>query len=767
MKRIFILFGVLALAMGSQAQMNQHSNYIGLNVGGGMNTLMYKPADGNWKPQLGFLGELKYMHFFGKHFGIGLGVAFDYSRAAAKYDWTMNASNAFSLVHPANNLTYFPHVGFNDWKESQTMMSVNVPIELLWRAPIGERWFFLLGLGAQLEFPLKSEYKAEDGTFQVTGQFPAYGPYDLHDLPAYGFDTYNANEKGDVEDLKKMGVSLIADLGFNYAMSNHWGLYFGVYGAYGLTNLIDKASNQPMLNAPDITTAGPVTAPLVNDYNGVINSNQVDELRLLNVGAKIGINVGWNCHPSAGDKGTGALVPYDNSGNGSNANGNNNAGNNNAGNNNAGNNNAGNNNAGNNNAGNNDGNAYGTDYDEEAAAAQAAEEAAAREARCNARRMNNPDMAAAMANIESDIAEAEQAANESGSASAKEAVADAKAAAADAKSAYAKGQYCKAYDLFNEAYGHIADSYAADARDYAGKKNIPTASQAADDAALYADAAHKDGLDCAMAASRNAKINSDIARNADKGDRGNAAYNDPNFANNLANEAIAMANETGSKPALTDGKDAAGKAYRGNLPESYAAAAKSFAESGEACAAKNNSGEAQAAVKEAKQYAAEAAEASRMGNAAAAYRAAIRARDAAQRACGTTTHAKQDSKPADRKQLQSLLDDINATVNFDFAKTDPKFDEKTDRAINAICKAMAADKNLKVVVTGHTDNIGSAETNMEYGMKRAEVLKALMVKRGAPAANITTVSKGESEPIVDNDTEEHRYMNRRAVITLK
>ena len=738
MKRIFILFGVLALAMGSQAQMNQHSNYIGLNLGGGMNTLMYSPADGTWNPKLGFLGELKYIHFFGKHFGLGFGVQFDYSRSGATYDWTENANNAISLTHPANNLIYYPHVGFDSWKETQTVMSVNVPIELYWRAPIGERWFFLLGLGAQLDFPLKSDFKADDGSFTVTGQFPAYGPYDLHDLPAYGFDTYTADESGDNEGLKQMGVSIIADLGFNYALSNHWGFYFGLYGGYGITNLLDEVSNAPLLNAPDAATATTTTGPLVSDYTGVYNSNQIDELHRLNVGLKIGINVGWNCHSTKGGDNDGALVPYDNSGS---------------------------NNAGNNgNNGNN--NTYTNPDDEAAAAAQAAEEAAAREARCNARRMNNPDLAAAMANIDADIAEAEQAANASGSAAAKEAVADAKAAAADAKKAHKNGQYCKAYDLFNNAYGDIADSYAADARECAGKKNLPTASQAADDAALYADAAHKDGLDCAMAASRNAKINSEIACNADRTDRTAPAYDDPNFANNLANEAIAMANQTGSKPALTDGKDAAGKAYRGNLPESYAAAAKSFAESGEACAAKNNSAEAQAAVKEAKQYAAEAAEAARMGNTAAAYRAAVKARDAAQRACGTESKPV-ENKPADRAQLQKLLDDINATVNFDFAKTDPKFDEKTDRAINAICAAMAADRNLKVLVTGHTDSIGSDEGNMKYGMKRAEALKALMVKRGAPAANITTASKGEREPVVPNDTEEHRYMNRRAVITLK
>ena len=720
--------------------MNQHSNYIGFNVGGGMNTLMYNPADGTWNPKLGFLGELKYMHFFGKHFGMGIGVQFDYSRAGATYDWVENANNALSLVHPANNLTYFPHAGFNNWEETQTVMSVNVPIELYWRAPMGERWFFLLGLGAQLDFPMKSSFKADDGSYSVTGYFPATN-VEYSNLPAYGFDTYSADESGDVENLKKMGVSLIADLGFNYALSNHWGLYFGIYGAYGLTNLIDEASTSPLLNAPDITTT-PTTGVAVSDYNGVFNSSQIDELHRLSVGAKIGINVGWNCHSTKGDDNAGALVPYDN---------------------------AGNDNAGNNNVGSN--NTYNNPDDEASAAAQAAEEAAAREARCNARRMNNPDMASALANIDADLAEAEQAANESGSAAAKEAVADAKAAAADAKEAHKKGQYCKAYDLFNEAYGDIADSYAADARDYAGKKNLPVASQAADDAALYADASHKDGLDCAMAASRNAKINSEIARDADKADRGNAAYNDPNFANNLANEAIAMANETGSKPALTDGKDAAGKAYRGNLPESYAAAAKSFAESGEACAAKNSSADAKAAVDEAKKYAAESANAARMGNVAAAYNNAVKARAAAQRACGATAQPADNSsnngKPADRAQLQKLLDQINATVHFDFGKTEPKFDDKTDLALSALCKAMAADKNLKVLVTGHTDNVGSSQGNMTYGKKRAEALKALLVKRGAPAASISTASKGENEPVVENDTEEHRYENRRAVITLK
>jgi outer membrane protein OmpA-like peptidoglycan-associated protein len=56
---------------------------------------------------------------------------------------------------------------------------------------------------------------------------------------------------------------------------------------------------------------------------------------------------------------------------------------------------------------------------------------------------------------------------------------------------------------------------------------------------------------------------------------------------------------------------------------------------------------------------------------------------------------------------------------------------------------------------------------MTCGKKRAEALKSLMVKRGAPAASISTTSRGDKEPAVENDSDEHRRQNRRAVITLR
>ena len=122
-------------------------------------------------------------------------------------------------------------------------------------------------------------------------------------------------------------------------------------------------------------------------------------------------------------------------------------------------------------------------------------------------------------------------------------------------------------------------------------------------------------------------------------------------------------------------------------------------------------------------------------------------------------------QPKDEKSQQ--LDNVDATVYFHSAGTKVQSDEQTDAAIQAICTAMKADSKLKVTVFGHTDNTGSAKTNMGYGMRRAQALKAYMVKLGAPAENINCESKGQKEPVADNKTAEGRAKNRRATVKMK
>lgn len=75
--------------------------------------------------------------------------------------------------------------------------------------------------------------------------------------------------------------------------------------------------------------------------------------------------------------------------------------------------------------------------------------------------------------------------------------------------------------------------------------------------------------------------------------------------------------------------------------------------------------------------------------------------------------------------------------------------------------------DMKILIIGHTDNTGDANINISLGQKRADFAKAYLVSNGILASNIETASKGQKEPIADNNTETGRAKNRRTVITIK
>ncbi|PHS71004.1 MAG: hypothetical protein COB23_01745 [Methylophaga sp.] len=71
-----------------------------------------------------------------------------------------------------------------------------------------------------------------------------------------------------------------------------------------------------------------------------------------------------------------------------------------------------------------------------------------------------------------------------------------------------------------------------------------------------------------------------------------------------------------------------------------------------------------------------------------------------------------------------------------------------------------------VHLIGHTDNVGNDEKNHTLGLKRAQMIQRLLIKRGATKNSITIESKGKLNPIGDNNTEVGRQMNRRVEIII-
>jgi len=75
-------------------------------------------------------------------------------------------------------------------------------------------------------------------------------------------------------------------------------------------------------------------------------------------------------------------------------------------------------------------------------------------------------------------------------------------------------------------------------------------------------------------------------------------------------------------------------------------------------------------------------------------------------------------------------------------------------------------RDYKVKVTGHTDYVGSARYNDRLALRRADSVKAFLLKYGVNDAQVTTAGDGKRAPEVDNRSKEGRFMNRRVVISV-
>jgi hypothetical protein len=80
---------------------------------------------------------------------------------------------------------------------------------------------------------------------------------------------------------------------------------------------------------------------------------------------------------------------------------------------------------------------------------------------------------------------------------------------------------------------------------------------------------------------------------------------------------------------------------------------------------------------------------------------------------------------------------------------------------------LSKNSGYNVELIGHTDFRGSDEYNLGLGRRRAETVKAFLIKYGASDGQITVQTSGEGTPEVPNETDEGRFMNRRVVMTVR
>ena len=100
-----------------------------------------------------------------------------------------------------------------------------------------------------------------------------------------------------------------------------------------------------------------------------------------------------------------------------------------------------------------------------------------------------------------------------------------------------------------------------------------------------------------------------------------------------------------------------------------------------------------------------------------------------------------------------------------FATGKAELQPESRPVLKEIASTMKQCANLRILVEGHTDNVGAAASNLTLSDQRAAAVKAAPVSGfGVDGARITTKGLGDTKPAAPNVTAVGRAQNRRVEI---
>ena len=127
------------------------------------------------------------------------------------------------------------------------------------------------------------------------------------------------------------------------------------------------------------------------------------------------------------------------------------------------------------------------------------------------------------------------------------------------------------------------------------------------------------------------------------------------------------------------------------------------------------------------------------------------------------SQAMQQEVVADAKVMRSDLADTGKTIvpgiYFDTASATIK--PESEPALAEMVKLLNGSPALKVYVVGHTDSVGSLESNLKLSSDRAASVVKAIAARGIAGSRLKSAGVGPYSPVASNDTEEGRAKNRR------
>lgn len=120
---------------------------------------------------------------------------------------------------------------------------------------------------------------------------------------------------------------------------------------------------------------------------------------------------------------------------------------------------------------------------------------------------------------------------------------------------------------------------------------------------------------------------------------------------------------------------------------------------------------------------------------------------------------------ADKKVIRDItLVAKGQTIVLDhliFAKGKSLIDPKSYAQLDEVVQMMKENPSMEIQLEGHTDNVGSANQNMELSQDRVDAVKRYMTDKGISKGRIKTKAFGGTQPLRNEMTPDERALNRR------
>ncbi|UZD22527.1 OmpA family protein [Algoriphagus halophytocola] len=121
------------------------------------------------------------------------------------------------------------------------------------------------------------------------------------------------------------------------------------------------------------------------------------------------------------------------------------------------------------------------------------------------------------------------------------------------------------------------------------------------------------------------------------------------------------------------------------------------------------------------------------------------------------------------KDLKVELVPVASGEEFVFENVFFEFDDyslknESVSSLKRLVKFLGENPNVNILITGHTDNVGSAAYNLNLSLQRAKSVQEFLMESGIHQGRAMVEGKGDKLPMVPNNTPENQALNRRITI---